>query len=477
MRSTSLFPFKINKLVSLAPSVFGTLDDLADRHTVLPSLSWTLSKSGMAEVADNFSSGLVQSMALRWLTVGSRYPRYCLRCAERDIEVYGIAYWRRINQLSFVAHCTEHDEPLMGGCGSCDLRSLMMSPLPLPSRLCACGRDQRPVLPHLCGERREPLRGMAAIASEMMRKRQPENLTLVCGAGIAAGMLERGFGFQGFPSEKRLQRSLESSGAMATLRSLDVRASKLRHLQRLYTGERWQNLGLRIAVIHHLFGNLKAYVDRCDRILNEPTLPKKAPPTSAEIEAARAKILAVANRLETRSRSAIRSSGITEQISICLTFDSDWYAREFPTAYSNACRPSGQSAFAIRDRDRAEEIRRRAQETKRLEGEPVWVTKMVVLSTTRSGVAHQVGPFTKTALNEVVESVQEYRARCVRWALANRDTFSSRTSLTMYLTCRMGPGAASKIASLRRAGEDVSATDMLVSRGTVGKGRRKSMKK
>jgi hypothetical protein len=38
--------------------------------------------------------------------------RYCVRCARRDSDVFGVAIWRRLHQLPGVLVCLEHDQPL-----------------------------------------------------------------------------------------------------------------------------------------------------------------------------------------------------------------------------------------------------------------------------------------------------------------------------------------------------------------------------
>jgi hypothetical protein len=456
----SLFPVKIASLVKASPAVFVSIENLANFHTVYPLLTWCLSRDGSREVMRRFRCGEKQRVPLGVSNVGSAYPRHCPICAANDLNAFGTAYWHRVNQLAFVSDCSEHDTPLLEGCGACDYKHLLKSDSPLPSPKCVCGAEHRQVLPMLRGAARDPARGISRLALEMLETEEPLTLQGISGRAIRLKMNSSGIGSEVKPFGGRLHRTMTESGDIETMRSMKFGGLKLSSFTLLCRGARWENAVLRTAVLHRLFGTLDAYVSFGFMALG---FEREAGilPSAKSIQAARATIRSTMVKLGTNSRTAIGRAAM-KAVKIAVNFDREWYEKTIPASYKGVP-PRPEKAFALRDRARAHEVRRRATEILALPGAPVAVTKSSIFSTLPSNHTYHPGVLTNAALLDVVETIAVYRARCVNWALKNREIFESKTELTDYLRQRMGPGARAKISHLELQKAPITEADMLSS--------------
>ncbi|MFZ6687655.1 TnsD family Tn7-like transposition protein [Undibacterium sp. SXout11W] len=116
---TSHLPTHLDALASVLPQGLDiTVTDFIERHTVFPYFRPFLTASQVARclptMKGNSGTGLKTMMGMIASQVGGYNSyRYCLSCAEADIDNGGQAYWHRTHQLPAVLVCPTHGSVLM----------------------------------------------------------------------------------------------------------------------------------------------------------------------------------------------------------------------------------------------------------------------------------------------------------------------------------------------------------------------------
>ncbi|WP_423680476.1 TnsD family Tn7-like transposition protein [Undibacterium sp. WLHG33] len=111
---TSHLPTHLDALASVLPQGLDiTVNDLIERHTVFPYFRPFLTERqvvfGLAAMRGNSGAGLKTMMGMVASQVGGHNSyRYCLSCADADVENGGQAYWHRNHQLPAVLVCPIH---------------------------------------------------------------------------------------------------------------------------------------------------------------------------------------------------------------------------------------------------------------------------------------------------------------------------------------------------------------------------------
>lgn len=458
--SGPLFPTRMDYAIERYPHIFGTLPKLAQDHTILPLLTWTMDAQGLATVMERFVNGVGQNPSLLALGVLAGYPRHCASCADDDRRLYGVAYWRRSHQLGFVRYCGEHETPLLAGCGGCLHNNLVTAKFGLPDEKCVCGRAQVSLVLNPLDPHRHLFLGMSRIAREAMQMAEPACVREADTRAIATELTKRRITHQGRPSQSGLLRYLNSTGTLGGLDKLGLIGTGLPAVRSLLLGKRSENLGLRIAVIAQLFGGLLRYVEACQEAAS--TAATRGP-SEAAIDEARATILAAIEKYGTNSRAVIGRKA-SEAVKVLFNFDNSWYESHVPRIIPNRqgqkLRRPMPDRLVRRDELIAAEIATRAVALRAESGEPRRLTRGALVAGIRAGRVFQ-GPLTTKALAENVESTREYGARCVNWAARTPQAFTSPNRAQSYIQNRMGIGSGARLAEIFARGDEACACDML----------------
>lgn len=112
------FPSSIDALVNRANKRFGTLDDLVQKHTVLPIFLPFMGARNRQQLLTEFRAGHAERLhgllGLGASSVPHGNPlRACPECMREDSEKRGVAHWHVVHQLPGVYRCVEHERPLL----------------------------------------------------------------------------------------------------------------------------------------------------------------------------------------------------------------------------------------------------------------------------------------------------------------------------------------------------------------------------
>lgn len=117
--ATTILPSQLEKLCKRFPSpnTF-SLDELIDRHTLLPYYAPFISKDRYQQVRDKMihNNGTSLYMAIGRAASSIKNPRmlkYCIRCIEEDEKEHGEIYWHRTHQVEGVKVCPKHHDWLI----------------------------------------------------------------------------------------------------------------------------------------------------------------------------------------------------------------------------------------------------------------------------------------------------------------------------------------------------------------------------
>lgn len=90
-----------------------------------------------------------------------------------------------------------------------------------------------------------------------------------------------------------------------------------------------------------------------------------------------------------------------------------------------------------RDQRESKSILARSKVIRAREGRPVRVTRKALASDLRNGGNKGIGAFALKALAESVESIDQFRVRCIQWAIDHISEIGSRTKLVRYIVARL----------------------------------------
>lgn len=112
------FPSHLEEFSRRTGGTFGTPDELAMQHTVLPYFTVFRTPSivdhAIAAMAGNTVNRLKFILGLPASPAGANYPlSYCKTCTDADINCHGRAHWHRIHQLPGSYLCPIHHELLV----------------------------------------------------------------------------------------------------------------------------------------------------------------------------------------------------------------------------------------------------------------------------------------------------------------------------------------------------------------------------
>jgi transposase len=93
-------------------------DDIIDNHTLFPVLEKFLSRedSNILRAGSHGADRRNKYSLERYITINNPILydlRFCYQCIDKDISIYGEAYWHRVHQVPWVAVCPYHDSILM----------------------------------------------------------------------------------------------------------------------------------------------------------------------------------------------------------------------------------------------------------------------------------------------------------------------------------------------------------------------------
>lgn len=192
--SAMAFPSNLDYIAKQAREVFRSADYLARHHTLEPLFRWTLSAPAFATLQNWHRTGVGDlTVKLRGNALGQEYSRHCTACAEEDVRRFGVPYWRRAAQLTFVAVCPVHEEILLGGCGRCLQAQLFVSSWPLPSHRCVCGQAQVPLVSGDLLRHKPLLLRIARIAQELLIQEAPAQIGMTSPITCRIAAIEQGF--------------------------------------------------------------------------------------------------------------------------------------------------------------------------------------------------------------------------------------------------------------------------------------------
>lgn len=112
------FPSHLAEFAKRTGGAFGTPDEIALRHTVLPYFTAfrtpSISDRAITAMAGKTVHHLKFILGLPASPAGANYPlSYCKTCTEADIDRHGRAHWHRIHQLPASYLCPIHNETLL----------------------------------------------------------------------------------------------------------------------------------------------------------------------------------------------------------------------------------------------------------------------------------------------------------------------------------------------------------------------------
>lgn len=100
---------RTSQLVILASLSKMSLRDFAYLHSFLPFVR-AFAPNAFENIDD---VQRMQSNVRYWMQPGNDGPWFCVSCANEDLDIYGIPYWRRTHQLIGVDWCYKHHHKLL----------------------------------------------------------------------------------------------------------------------------------------------------------------------------------------------------------------------------------------------------------------------------------------------------------------------------------------------------------------------------
>ncbi len=447
-----LFPSQLRLLASRAPHLLSSAESVAASGTVLPLLRWCLPPAHMTRVLTNLDLGRHQDSSIGANGQGERYPRHCPECASEDEAKFGIAYWRTLFQLDFLAVCPVHNADLVGGCGRCTARDFRIGRWHLPATTCACGRPQVSVIPKGDERHRNLYLRLARTAHSMLLESPGQDILEMRRMAFAQGMLANKFCRSVRPSVARLLDDLQRSGTIDAVRAICSRQLSAARLIDVVHGDGSWWIAATVVLVDRLFGSLESFRAACaEASMPEPQDSEVVVRTAVNIEQLRSELLSTLAAMPGASRSDLRRR---KSALVRALFENDraWVEGIVPgrgLADSNArLRGVARRCNAL-DVHVAEWIRSRPGVIASLGGMPVHLKSETLLS--GSGFKRPMrflGPLARAAMEQTTEQLQDYKVRCVNWALANPSAFKNQLVQREYIAQRL-----SGKCTLRRASE------------------------
>lgn len=437
--SASLLPAGLPSLVDQVPHMARSVDQLLRYNTIMPMLNWCMNIEAAGRIVQKAYLGEQQQIQIQELGQGTKYPRHCPECATYDRQHYGVPIWRRLALLSFMTICPRHGIPLLAGCGVCSRTDALLSDWPLPSPTCACGLPQKPFKEEELAPHRGLMVRIASVSQGMLTRDVPQsvrsNASFVFDSALRA--MDPG-GRTGSASIPRFLRSLHEDGTMDALTILNARATSRAVFYQARRSEDSPNLLARVLMIQGLFGTLSNFEQLCSEYTPSGLVAPKKQPTRATLDGMCQRVLNLlqADPTLTRARAMER---LPRQMSALNRWDNAWLNSMLP-ALPRAVEvqsPSLLKKAATRDQRESKSILARSKVIRTREGRPVRVTKKALASDLRNGGDKGIGPLALKALAESVESIDQFRVRCIQWAIDHISEIGSRTNLVRYIVARL----------------------------------------
>lgn len=468
LRSTSAtlaLPGNLDFFATQAPQVFISADHLARHHTVEPLFRWTLPVCDFRKLRDWERSGGANpfSVALKSNFTGQSYPRHCMACAADDERRFGVAYWRRTAQLAFVAICPIHGESFVRGCGVCGPEDLMSSPFPLPAPRCVCGRLHQPVVSDDLEVHRSLLLRIARIAQELLLAEEPNAVCEAVPKAYLSAARDKGFVANRGVSALNIAKVLGATGGIEAFSALQLIVDKrAAYIRRIFRGQLPHSVGMQMLLIDLLFGSAANFVSACrvasERPESEPSVALDAPARLHRWRVLLESVLA-SNPGLTRSHLNRTKSSLIANL---RKHDRAWLDATLPARYAKGPKVPHSIDPVTRaqqkDQTIAAHIRKHRADLLVRPGRPLRLTVSRLLGGNRSAVTayhgDSFGPRAAQALADCTETIEQYGARCVRWALQHPETFGSMRSQMLYIAYygRISQGQARQMVERYRAG-------------------------
>lgn len=110
--TNATMPMFVTAHTGFALSVGMTLEELIQKHTLLPYMMAFMPVASRQRLLSTFLGGSSRSMsspvAAQNASKGTAWLRLCTMCLDDDIQTFGDTYWRRVHQLPGVTMCVHH---------------------------------------------------------------------------------------------------------------------------------------------------------------------------------------------------------------------------------------------------------------------------------------------------------------------------------------------------------------------------------
>ena len=111
-------PSGIDHFVTATNAIYGVADDIVQSRTMLPFFTALrgveAKKNAIAAMRSPRIGSLKYQLGLTASRLRAHHPlRHCSRCAQSDIDRFGVAYWHLEHQLPGTTLCLDHEVPLV----------------------------------------------------------------------------------------------------------------------------------------------------------------------------------------------------------------------------------------------------------------------------------------------------------------------------------------------------------------------------